>query len=109
MSPIEEHLIATTRRELVARGIPDAEVAVLSSEAENWRLRVRVAHRSFEIGFNHRDRVWCTEMTAGQERHFVSNDGPKIGTSAAARQHALDLLRRAVADPQWVVRDPPIL
>lgn len=109
MSPIEAHLIERLREELAEIGVTSASIDVLSAEAENWRYQVRAAGRAFEIGFNHRERHWCRETTGGAEKHFVSNDHPKLNTSEDARRVCVRLLGKAILDPRFAPRDPPVL
>lgn len=107
--PIEDFLADRLRVELAGAGVGDASIDTLSAEAEDWRFRVRSAGRVFEAGFNHREQLWCREVTAGQERPLVSNDEPGIGTSSAARQSAVRRIRAALRQPGPLFRDPPVL
>ncbi|HVU33461.1 MAG TPA: hypothetical protein VHE61_08495 [Opitutaceae bacterium] len=107
--PIEEHLVALLTRELGALGVTGAGVAILSAESEDWRFRVTADGRGFEAGFNHREQLWCREVTPGREAPLLSNDRPRIGTTAEARRTALRAIRDALAHPGLVVRDPPVI
>lgn len=109
MSPIEQHLVTALAQELRELGLEAAHITVLSAEAENWRYRIEVNGRSFEIGFNHREQLWTRETTPGAERHLVSNDAPRIPVSSAARKHGLRLVQQAVMNPAAIKRDPPVI
>lgn len=109
MSPIEEHLVELVTQELAAGGVLGTRTIVLSSDAENWRFRIQAENREFEIGFNHRDLMWCRETTPGSERHMVSNDQPPVPTSAAARATAIRLVVCAINHPRFPPRDPPVI
>lgn len=109
MSPIEAHLVAGLTHDLAALGIGHVQVTVLSADADNWRYVVASEGRSFEFGFNHRDRFWCRETTPGAERHLLSNDAPAVDTGDVARRLGLQLIRRALVAPGAIQRDPPII
>jgi hypothetical protein len=109
MAPIDEHLARNLSNELRAMGVAYAAVAVLSAEAENWRYRVAAQDRTFEMGFNHRELLWCRETTPGRRKHLVSNDHPPLNDSRAARSRGVALIRRALADPTFPPRDPPVI
>ena len=109
MSPIEEHLVRTLRRELAAGGVTEATVTVLSAEAENWRYAIAAAGRTFELGFSHRDRLWVRETTADTPRHLISNDHAPVNESARARAIGVRLIAAALANPAFPPRDPPVI
>lgn len=109
MSPIEEYWVALLQREIAARGFGSARVSVFSAETEHWRFGVALGDRAFELGFNHREHLWCHETTPGREKCYVSNDWRSIPTSAAAREAGLRLLRVAIQTPELARRDPPVI
>lgn len=109
MSPIEQHLVTRLQRALAVRHVPYDVVTVLSADADNWRYRVAAGDRTLEMGFNHRDRLWCREVTPGRERHLVSNDHPPVCQSEAGFGLGVRLIARAIADPTFPPRDPPVI
>jgi hypothetical protein len=109
VDPIESHLVQQLTAELAGAGLDGAQVLVLSAEAENWRYRVQVGTRQFELSFNHREQFWARETTPGAEKHLVSNDHERIGVSDRARRQGVQLIAAAARDPRFPPRDPPIL
>lgn len=109
MSPIEQHLVNRLEQALAERGVAAEAVTVLSAEADNWRYRLRLRGRTFEFGFSLRERLWCREVTSGCEKHLVSNDEPPVCDSGQAWTLALRLITRAVSDPTFPPRDPPVI
>ena len=109
MSPIEQHLAGRLERALADRGIGGAAVTVLAAAADDWAYRIRTGGRGFEFGFSPRDPLWCREITAGREKHLVSNDQPPACDSDQAWALALQLITRAVSDPAFPPRDPPVI
>lgn len=109
MSPIEQHLAHRLQRALTARGIGFSAVTVLAAAADDWAYRITTGGRAFEFGFSPHERLWCREVTSGREKHLVSNDQPPACDSDQAWARALELLARAVADPAFPPRDPPVI
>lgn len=109
MSPIEQHLARVVTDGLANRGITASSVVVLSAEADDWRYRVAIGDRLFEIGFALDARAWAQETTVGREKHLTSNDHVPVNTSAAALNYVLALIARAMRDPAFPPRDPPVI
>ena len=109
MSPIEQHLAGVVTDGLANRGVTVSSVVVLSAEADNWRYGVTAGDRLFEIGFARDTGAWAQETTVGREKHLTSNDHVPVNASAPALDYVLALIARAVRDPAFPPRDPPVI
>jgi hypothetical protein len=109
VSPIAEFLAERLTEQLAAEGVRLDRVTVVSGEAERWHYEIVVEGRSFDFGFNHRERLWCREVTPGHEQALVSNDEPGIATSPEAWHLALQRIRCALRTPRVIQREPPII
>ena len=107
--PIEAHLAKTIAADLALAEVGEANIAILSADAETWCFRVTAKGRTLESGFNHTDQLWCREVTPGREKHLISNDAPHVGASQAARRAALQVVRHALANPFFAIHDPPVV
>jgi hypothetical protein len=109
VSPIAEFLADRLTEQLAAEGVRVDRVNVVSGEAERWHYMVVIADRTFDFGFNHRDLLWCREVTPGHEQALVSNDEPGIATSVEAWRMALGRIRGALRTSRIIRRDPPVI
>jgi hypothetical protein len=109
VSPIAEFLADRLTEQLAAEGVRVDQVTVMSAEAERWHYVIKVADRTFDFGFNHRELLWCREVTPGHEQAVVSNDEPGIATSPEAWRMALERIRGALRTSRIIRRDPPVI
>jgi hypothetical protein len=109
VSAIEAFLVTRLTQELAGHGVQADEVTVVSGEAERWHYLLVIGGRTFDFGFNHRDQLWCREVTCGHEQALVSNDEPGISISPEAWRVALLRIRCALKTAPVIRREPPVI
>jgi hypothetical protein len=109
MSPIEQHLVNRVSGALAGYGIVPSAVVVLSADADGWSYRIEASNRTFELGFNRGAPAWARETTAGAAKPLTSNDHAPVNTTGPALDAMIRLVARAIDDPAFPPRDPPVI
>ena len=97
-----EEFAASVRRELVDAGVTPSGLSISGSDYE-WDVRLIVGERTFVVGANWRDPVYCAEITSGRERNFIRSEFPHISDSTRLRKQLFALVKYALDHPSFDV------
>jgi len=107
-SPVEESIRALLQGELQTAGLK-ARLDSLSFESHEWHATICAGSRTFEIGSNVRESLFCCETINGKVMPIFQSGVTPFASERAALSAAVRAVKHALEHPGFLISPPPVI
>jgi len=100
--------LADIEGDLAAVGLA-AAVTSFSGNAAYWDISLRVGERTFDLGRNFHDPIYCQESTPRRRSALIGSSAPAFADGGRCRRYLFGVVRYALEDPTFSAIEPPVI